>query len=425
MNTCFILLYQLAIRLYGLAIRIGANFQNKAKLWITGRQHIFEKLTKAFETETGAIIWMHCASLGEFEQGRPLIERFKADYPAYKILLTFYSPSGYEIRKNYALADYVFYLPLDTPSNANRFISIVQPKLVFFVKYEFWYFYLMTLQQKKIPYYLIAGVFRPKQLFFKPYGKWYFKAIQGFEKIFLTDAPSLAIARKHDLQQALLTGDPRIDRVAAIAKNASPIHELQQFKGNKQLFILGSAHEQDWQIFFDFLKAIQTQTYFDQWRFMIAPHEITDTQLTKITEQSPLPILRYTHCTTPQQIAPSALFVLDTIGQLSAAYQYGDMAFIGGGFGTGIHNILEPAAFGLPILFGPNYEKFQEAVELVEIGGAVCVRDSVELVAIFERWEEEVNRVAVGKVTRSYIERNVGGTKRILRELSIKGFYKK
>ena len=243
MNTCFILLYQLAIRFYGLAIRIGANFQAKAKLWITGRQHIFEKLTKAFETETGAIIWMHCASLGEFEQGRPLIERFKADYPAYKILLTFYSPSGYEIRKNYALADYVFYLPLDTPSNAKRFISIVQPKLVFFVKYEFWYFYLITLQQKKIPYYLIAGVFRPNQLFFKPYGKWYFKAIQGFEKIFLIDAPSLAIARKHDLQQAVLTGDPRIDRVAAIAKNAPPIHELQTFKGNKQLFILGSAHE--------------------------------------------------------------------------------------------------------------------------------------------------------------------------------------
>ena len=419
MNTCFILLYQLAIRLYGLAIRIGANFQAKAKLWITGRQHIFEKLTKAFETETGAIIWMHCASLGEFEQGRPLIERFKADYPAYKILLTFYSPSGYEIRKNYALADYVFYLPLDTPSNAKRFISIVQPKLVFFVKYEFWYFYLITLQQKKIPYYLIAGVFRPNQLFFKPYGKWYFKAIQGFEKIFLIDAPSLAIARKHDLQQAILTGDPRIDRVAAIAKNAPPIHELQTFKGNKQLFILGSAHEQDWQVFFDFLKNIQTKDYFDQWRFMIAPHEITDTQLSKITEHSPLPVLRYTHCTTPQPVAPSALFVLDTIGQLSAAYQYGAIAFIGGGFDTGIHNILEPAAFGLPILFGPRYQKFQEAKDLIEQGGAVVVLDVEGLVSIFEEWVLEVERIGVGGVNWGYVGGNVGGTKNILRELSI------
>ena len=419
MNTCFILLYQLAIRLYGLAIRIGANFQAKAKLWITGRQHIFEKLTKAFETETGAIIWMHCASLGEFEQGRPLIERFKADYPAYKILLTFYSPSGYEIRKNYALADYVFYLPLDTPSNAKRFISIVQPKLVFFVKYEFWYFYLITLQQKKIPYYLIAGVFRPNQLFFKPYGKWYFKAIQGFEKIFLIDAPSLAIARKHDLQQAILTGDPRIDRVAAIAKNAPPIHELQTFKGNKQLFILGSAHEQDWQVFFDFLKNIQTKDYFDQWRFMIAPHEITDTQLSKTTEHSPLPVLRYTHCTTPQPVAPSALFVLDTIGQLSAAYQYGDIAFIGGGFDTGIHNILEPAAFGLPILFGSTYHKFQEAKDLIEQGGAVVVLDVEGLVSIFEQWVVDAERIGVGGVNWGYVGGNVGGTKNILRELSI------
>jgi len=362
---------------------------------------------------------MHCASLGEFEQGRPLIERFKADYPAYKILLTFYSPSGYEIRKNYALADYVFYLPLDTPSNAKRFISIVQPKLAFFVKYEFWYFYLITLQQKKIPYYLIAGVFRPNQLFFKPYGKWYFKAIQGFEKIFLIDAPSLAIARKHDLKQAVLTGDPRIDRVAAIAKNAPPIHELQAFKGNKQLFILGSAHEQDWQVFFDFLKNIQTKDYFDQWRFMIAPHEISDTQLSKITEHSPLPVLRYTHCTTPQPVTPSALFVLDTIGQLSAAYQYGDIAFIGGGFDTGIHNILEPAAFGLPILFGPTYHKFQEAKDLIEQGGAVVVLDSEGLVSIFEEWVLEVERIGVGGVNWGYVGGNVGGTKNILRELSI------
>jgi len=414
LNTSFLFLYQLALRLYGLAIHIAAWFQPKAKLWVAGRKDIFKKLGKAFQAEKGAVIWMHCASLGEFEQGRPLIEQLKAKHPHYKILLTFYSPSGYEIRKNYPLADAVFYLPLDTPVNAKRFISIVQPKLVLFVKYEFWYFYLKTLKDQKIPYYLIAGVFRPSQLFFKPYGKWYFEAIQGFEKIFLIDQASLAIAHQHGMQQAILSGDPRIDRVAAIAKNAPPIPILKAFKGTHKLFILGSAHEKDWRLFFDFLTTISTKPYFDNWRFMIAPHEIGENQLTQMEQETPFPIIRYTAWNNQKEVGDNAILVLDTIGQLSAAYQYGDIAFIGGGFDKSIHNILEPAAFGLPILFGPKYGQFGEAVALVERGGAVCVGDSKDLVLGFERWVEEDERVAVGKVAREYIEENVGAAETII-----------
>lgn len=418
LNTCFIFLYQLVIRLYGLAISIAAWFKPKAKLWIKGRKDIFEKLNETFKAERGAVIWMHCASLGEFEQGRPFIEQLKEKYPHYKILLTFFSPSGYEIRKNYPLADYVFYIPLDTPANAKRFIAITQPKLAFFVKYEFWYFYLKTLKEKKIPYYLIAGVFRPNHLFFKPYGKWYLEAIQGFEKLFLIDQGSLTIANQHGLQQAILTGDPRIDRVAAIAKNAPPIPVIKAFKGDKKLFILGSAHEKDWGVFFDSLKVIKNKKYFKDWRFMIAPHEIGVDHLTKIVEQAPFSVIRYTKWDNQGAIAPDAILVLDTIGQLSAAYQYGDLAFIGGGFDRGIHNILEPAAFGVGILFGPNYGKFSEAKALVTQGGALYVKDSVDLISIFEQWSNDEETVDAGKIAKDYIEGNIGSTKLILEELS-------
>ncbi len=394
-----------------------AWFQPKAKLWIAGRTAIFEKLAKAFKEETAPIIWMHCASLGEFEQGRPLIEQLKEKYPSNKILLTFYSPSGYELRKNYALADYVFYLPLDTPANAKRFISLTQPKLVFFVKYEFWYFYLKTLKDQQIPYYLIAGVFRQNQLFFKPYGEWYLEAIQGFEKIFLIDQSSLTIANQYGLGQAILSRDPRIDRVASIAQNAPAIPIIKAFKGQQHLFILGSAHEKDWHIFFYFLKAIQSKSYYNDWRFMIAPHEITPDQLSKIAKTAPLPIINYTKWSSDKSSATPSLLVLDTIGQLSSAYQYGEIAYIGGGFDRGIHNILEPAAFGLPILFGPNYKKFAEATALVEQGGAVAITDAASLQAIFEKWVVEQERLAIGQVTKGYIERNVGGTDLIINRI--------
>ncbi len=409
-------MYQLAIRLYGLVIHIAAWFQPKAKQWVSGRKSIFDKLAKAFKGNNKEIIWMHCASLGEFEQGRPIIEQFKEKYPAYKILLTFYSPSGYEIRKDYTLADYVFYLPLDTPANARRFISIVRPKMVCFVKYEFWYFYLTALKEKQIPYYLIAGVFRPNQLFFKPYGKWYLAAIKGFDKLFLIDQTSLAIAHQHGLKQAIVTGDPRIDRVAAIAKNAPAIPIIKAFRSQQKLFILGSAHEKDWQLFFEFLKAIQPKSYYKDWRFLIAPHEVTPDQLRKIEKAAPLPIINYTNWSSKKSSATPSLLVLDTIGQLSSAYQYGDLTYIGGGFDKGIHNILEPAAFGLPILFGPNYRKFEEAVELVKQGGAVVVTDVASLKEIFEKCLADKQRLAIGQVTKDYIKENVGATDLIVKK---------
>ena len=420
MSTIFFFLYQLVIRIYGLAIHVAAWFQPKAKLWVNGRTSIFEKLRKSFLEEKSDLLWMHCASLGEFEQGRQLIEQLKEKHPSYKILLTFFSPSGYEIRKNYALADYVFYLPLDTPSNARRFISIVQPKIVFFVKYEFWYFYLKTLKEKQIPYYLIAGVFRPNQLFFKGYGKWYLDVIKGFDKLFLIDENSLAIAKKHNLNQAVLSGDPRIDRVAAIAQNTPPINEIKAFKGDKKLFILGSAHEKDWRLFFDFMRTIQTKSYYADWCFLIAPHEITPKVLTKVEKNSPLPSIRYTNWSTTLEAKVPHLFVLNTIGQLSAAYQYGDIVFIGGGFDKSIHNILEPAAFGLPILFGPNFEMFQEAKALVTQNKTMVIENAKALEVIFENWQIVEERNKVGSINKGYIERNRKSTEKILNYLNLK-----
>ncbi|MFK7980012.1 MAG: 3-deoxy-D-manno-octulosonic acid transferase, partial [Saprospiraceae bacterium] len=241
MHQFAIFIYRIIIQVYGLGIRLAAIFSPKAKLWVAGRKNIFTELTDAFQNEKAPVIWMHCASLGEFEQGKPLIEHLKQDYPHYKILLTFFSPSGYEIRKDYPLADYVFYLPLDTPSNANQFLDIVRPKLVFFIKYEFWYFYLSALQKRRIKHYLIAGIFRKSQFFFKKYAKWYLTVIQGFDYLFLQEEHSKELLAQHQIEHCEVVGDTRIDRVLGIAIEASPIPLIKQFKGERKLLMIGSA----------------------------------------------------------------------------------------------------------------------------------------------------------------------------------------
>ncbi len=424
MDYLFILIYQLLIQLYGFGIRLAALFVPKANLWVAGRKGIFKRLEKAFKEETAPIIWMHCASLGEFEQGRPLTENIKNTFPNYKIVLTFFSPSGYEIRKNYAIADYVFYLPLDSPKNANQFLDIIQPKLVFFIKYEFWYFYLAALQKRNIKHYLVAGVFKKEQFFFKKYAKWYLKVIQGFDHLFLQDQASQKIIESAGFSNYNVVGDPRIDSVLAIADAPQPISIIHQFKNNKKLFILGSSHTKDAHVFMEFLKLISTKQYYEHWHFLIAPHEIELSKIQQIEALSLIPTYRFS--TKKAQINPIApsLFILDTIGQLSAAYQYADAVYIGGGFDKSIHNILEPAVFGMPISFGPQYHRFTEAVELVKKGGAISINSSLELVAWFDQLQTTEKREQIGKTCRDYTKQNKGATQKIINYLIKKNILK-
>ena len=424
MHQLAIFIYRIIIQVYGIGIRLAAIFSPKARLWTVGRKNIFSELSLAFQTEDAPIIWMHCASLGEFEQGRPLIEHFKTDYPNYKLLLTFFSPSGYQIRKNYPLADYVFYLPLDTPKNANQFLAITQPKLVFFIKYEFWYFYLNALQQRKIKHYLIAGTFRKSQFFFKKYAKWYLKVIQGFDYLFLQEADSKKLLVQYEIDHCEVVGDTRIDRVLGIATKAPAIPLIQQFKGNRNLLMLGSAHPKDLQIFFAALSKIIPEQYYENWCFLIAPHEIDEKSIRQIEAWSPIATYRFSEMESPIIYQKDAILILNTIGQLSTAYQYAEAVFIGGGFDKSIHNILEPAVFGMPITFGPNYHRFIEAVELVKQEGAIPIQSVDEFIAWFERLQIATYRQEKGAICRTYTWQNKGATNKIINYLNKKNILK-
>lgn len=424
MHQLSIFIYQITIQLYGLGIRLFSIFSPKARLWVNGRKDIFKELETTFESENAPIIWMHCASLGEFEQGRPLIEQFKIRYPNYKILLTFFSPSGYEIRKNYSLADYVFYLPLDTPKNARQFLTIVQPAIVFFVKYEFWYFYLKELQNRKIKHYLIAGTFRANQFFFKKFAGWYLTVIQGFDYFFLQDESSKILLANHGITNGEVAGDPRIDRVVAIASKPKAIPEIKRFKANRQLIIIGSAHLKDLQIFFDFLTKISNKNNLENWCFLIAPHEIDEASIRQIEALSTRATYRFSEKKQPIYFNENTILLLDTIGQLSTAYQYADAVFIGGGFDKSIHNILEPAVFGIPIAFGPKYHRFAEAVDLINTNGAFCVQSTTDWIYWFEQLQKTEKRRAIGAICRNYTWQNKGATQKIINYLNKKNITK-
>lgn len=416
MHKIFIHLYQFIIQLYGFAIKLAALYHPKAKLWVKGRKRVFEKLDDYFKEENAPIIWMHCASVGEFEQGRPLIASLKKTYPTYKILLTFFSPSGYELRKAYPLVDFVSYLPLDSPKRAERFLSIVQPQFVFFVKYEFWYFYLAALQSKKIPYFLVAGVFRPNQLFFKSYGKWYLKVIEGFDHLFLQDESSMNIALQNGLKKMALVGDPRVDRVLYIAENKRAIPKIANFKKNKKLCVLGSTHLKDERLFFKFLDKYFEKKYAENWKFLLVPHEIDENHLKKIEKYCPIATERFSAIKN-NPTNPIPLMILDTMGQLNNAYQYADMAYVGGGFDEGIHNILEPAVFGLPILIGPNYHKFKEARELVQLEIVLEHSNMEEFANNFKKLQNPVLIKKISRDCQAYLENNRGATQKIINYL--------
>ena len=357
--------YNTGIRLYWLSAWILSLWNSKARLWIRGRKGWHENLRKVF-TGQDRVVWFHCASLGEFEQGRPVIEAYRERCPGHKILLTFFSPSGYEKRKDYTGADHVMYLPLDTAGNARRLVSSVTLERVFFIKYEFWYHYLNHLKRREIPVFLASGIFRPGQIFFRWYGGWYREFLENFTHIFVQHADSAELLRKFGFQNITVAGDTRFDRVLQVARTPWSHPVLEQFTRDRQVIVAGSTWEADEHMLEHAYRGLDREL-----RWIIAPHELTDAHLKNLCRRFPEHVL-FTELDSGIT-ADTRVVIVNTIGQLSYLYRHATLAYIGGGFGRGIHNILEAATYSVPVLFGPNHTKFLEARELIQMGGAFQV----------------------------------------------------
>jgi len=405
------LLYTFFIYLYGLAVLVASLFNSKAKQWIKGRKNIFERLQKELIINDKPLIWIHAASLGEFEQGRPLIEAIKKKHPKYSILLTFFSPSGYKVRKNYELADFVFYLPLDTPRNAKRFLEIAPIQLAVFIKYEYWYNYLNVIQKKEIPLVFVSCIFRPKQVFFKFYGSWFLKHLKKVNWFFVQTTDSLNLLEKAEITSGSYSGDTRFDRVASIAEQSKPNELVSQFKGDSKLFLAGSSWPEDEALIYPLLNK------FPDLKIIFAPHQIDTKHIREIEKKTNGRSILYS-AANAENILKKQILIIDNFGLLSSLYRYADYTLIGGGFGVGIHNTLEAATFGMPIYIGPNYEKFQEAKELIELGAIEVVRDAETLeksLLHFQAFPDK--RLAKGQIARKYVQSKTGATQHILQFL--------
>ncbi len=408
-----ILFYKLGIQIYILAIQIAAPFHSKARKWILGRKNWVEKLKQQLNNESD-VVWFHAASLGEFEQGRPVIEAFKKQYPDKEILLTFFSPSGYEVRKNYEEVDSVFYLPADCPKNAKLFMDIVQPKAAFFIKYEFWYHYLTELKNRNVPSYIFSAIFRPSQIFFKTYGSFYREMLHKFTHLFVQNQESVHLLKHIGICNFSLAGDTRFDRVYSIAKNAKTLPELEAFPKDREVLIAGSTWAKDEKHIIKYVNESNKP-----YKYIIAPHEINEKHLLKLTSQIQKPWIRYTHA-NKNEMACAEVLIVDCIGLLSSLYRYGTVAYIGGGFGKGIHNTLEAATFGLPIVFGPNYQKFQEAKDLIETGAAKSFGNDADFKMILDAFHDDSKlKTEAGKKSKEYVNKMRGATRKILNKIEL------
>lgn len=402
-----LLLYNFGIFLYKTLVLLVSSFNNKAIMFTNGRKNIFKTIEKQIDTKKKHI-WFHFASLGEFEQGRPLLEEIKKNYPEKAIVITFFSPSGYEIRKNYPLADGVFYLPLDTKKNAGEFIRLVNPEIAVFTKYEFWYHYFKTLKDNDVPLFLISGIFRPEQVYFKWYGGFYRKLLSYVTHFFVQNIQSVDLLNKISIDNVSLSGDTRFDRVAENAASPKQLTVIEKFCGDAPIFIAGSTWLPDEQLI--------AQLILDtpDWKFIIAPHEIGTDHLNQILKLIP-DALRYSEISEQNYDYPGRILLIDNIGLLSSIYQCADIAYIGGGFGAGIHNTLEAAAFGLPVIFGPKYGKFQEAKDLLELGAAISIQSASDLSAAFIKLQKDQD---AGIKAKKYVQDKTGSTAQIVNFLS-------
>ncbi|MDY0077905.1 MAG: glycosyltransferase N-terminal domain-containing protein [Bacteroidales bacterium] len=397
--------YTLGIQIYSLAVRLLSLWNPKAKQWIAGRENWRKQLPEINANDQW--IWFHASSLGEFEQGRPLIESIKSAFPENKILLTFFSPSGFEIRKNYKQADKIMYLPTDTCRNARLFIEHFKFKAVFFIKYEFWFNYINRLSKARIPLYFIAVRFRADQHFFKAYGSWFRKHLRQVEHFFVQDENSKQLLGSIEINEVTVNGDPRFDRVAEIAKQAARFPEVEKFIGNRKALIAGSSWPPDEQLLIPFLADLPAD-----YCFIIAPHDVSKSHIKQIENALPEKAQLYSKFADP---FASRILIIDQIGILSQLYQYAQIAYIGGGFGKAIHNIQEAVTFGVPVLFGPNHQQFNEAVDLVNLGGAFSISNADELkTQLLKLINDEKYRRQAASVCKKYVEDQLGATAKIM-----------
>jgi 3-deoxy-D-manno-octulosonic-acid transferase len=401
------LFYRLFIALYSLSIRIVAFLNPKARLWLQGRKNILVRMQQAIDPSAN-MIWFHCASLGEFEQGRPVIEELKKRYPNYKILLTFFSPSGYEVRKDYAAADYIFYLPADTHSNAVAVFNIVQPKLVVFIKYEFWFYYLQEANKRGIPLLLVSGIFRKDQPFFKWYGKLHRQMLQYFTWLLVQNEQSAVLLSSIGMtKNVVVTGDTRFDRVVAIAEKFSPIEKIEEFINGADVIVAGSTWLEDDK---ELDHYANTRTNI---KFIIAPHNISPLRLNECKRWYKNSI-RFSELQFPADPAINTL-IIDNIGMLSKLYKYATVSLVGGGFGDdGVHNVLEAAVYGCPVVFGPEYDKYIEAVELVECGGGISIETALELEKVLDDLMQKGQAYTIASgASYNYVQQKKGATEKI------------
>jgi len=406
-----LLLYNSGIRLYFVAVYLASFFNKKAKLWITGRKkQAFVRLEQS--------IWFHFASLGEFEQGRPVLEHFRVTFPEKKIVITFFSPSGYEIRKNTQLADFVYYLPLDTATNARRFIDAIRPEIAVFTKYEYWYHFFSETHQHNIPLFVISGIFRPGQVFFKWYGGLYRKMLNFVSHFFVQDEKSKELLGTLQITNVTISGDTRFDRVWANAQVPKAIAVVKAFTAGHKVFIAGSTWPPDEELI------AKLVTRYPGWKFIIAPHEIGEDKIQK--QLSLLPsgaAARYSEIANTTDvshfISNISCLIIDNIGMLSSLYQYGDIAYIGGGFGAGIHNTLEAAAFGLPVIFGPEYSKFKEAKDLIALQAGFSINDEAELLNITSNLvNNQTFYNDASRKIKAYVAEHTGATAIIVKHIN-------
>ena len=406
----FAALYNTGIFTYQILLRLAASVNPKARQWVAGRHdwaaHLTEKLA---QTSGQPIAWFHAASLGEFEQGRPVIEAFREHYPGYRIVLSFFSPSGYEVRKNYDGADYVIYLPADTPANARQFVTLVNPQIAFFIKYEFWYNYLRELKSANIPVISFSAIFRPNQLFFKPWGTFYRNLLRYFNHILVQNQESVDLLAGIGITTFTLAGDTRFDRVAQLVATKQDIPIAVSFKKNQPVLVVGSAWQEDMDVLIPFLN-----TFNQPLKVIIAPHEIHEDEIERWQTQLLKPSRRFSQTTAADAAAANvAILFIDNVGMLSSLYQYGEFAYVGGAFKQGLHNILEAATYGMPVFFGPDYSKFQEAIDLVKQRAAFPVGTTEELTAAFTKQYLDPSEAA--RSSHAYVQRNIGATAQVMK----------
>ena len=402
------MIYNLAILIYDLLAHLAALFgMKKARLLVRGHRAVFPLLEEKIDASS-RYIWFHAASLGEFEQGRPLMESIRALHPEYKILLTFFSPSGYEVRKNYPGADIICYLPFDRPANVRRFLRLVRPAKAFFIKYEFWKNYLDELHRHGVPTYSVSSIFRPNQVFFKKYSRNYSRVLTNFDRLFVQNETSQRLLASIGVDRVTIVGDTRFDRVLQIYEQRKSLPLVEAFKGEHIALVAGSSWPPDEDLFIAYFNA------HPELKLIIAPHVIDEAHLQEIIAKLRRPHVRYTQATEASARRADCL-IIDCYGLLSSIYRYGELAYIGGGFGVGIHNTLEAAVYAIPVIFGPNHTRFREAMGLLDVHGAFSVTDYDDFSAIADRLLTDSDfRHAAGESAGRYVSTHAGATQKVL-----------